>query len=138
MHRLTSWIVLAIVGLAPDLAHAQNDRPAIVPFTINVDQSVTRDLERRLARTRFPDQIAGAGWDYGADLAYLKTLVEYWRTDYDWRAEERELNKLQHYKTRLDGLDIHFVHQRSKHEDAFPLLLVHGWPGPAELLLFWL
>jgi len=129
MHRITSWTVFLIVSPALDLAHAQNEPPAIVPFTINVEKSVVEDLERRLARTRFPDQIDGAGWDYGTDLAYLKTLVEYWRTAYDWRARERELNKLQHYKTRLDGLDIHFVHQRSKHEDGFPLLLLHGWPG---------
>lgn len=129
MHRIVGWTTSIFVSLALNIAPAQEDRPAIVPFTIDVEKSVLEDLQVRLERTRFPDQIDGAGWDYGTDLAYLKTLVEHWRTTYDWRAQERELNKLQHYKTRLDGLDIHFVHLKSKHQDALPLLLVHGWPG---------
>ena len=98
-------------------------------FKIQVDDSILLDLKERLGRTRFPDQIAGAGWDYGTDLPYLKELVEYWRTRYDWRAQERKLNRFDHFKINIDGLDIHFIHQRSKHRDALPLTLIHGWPG---------
>ena len=101
----------------------------VVPFTIAVDEGVLDDLERRLGATRFPDQIEGADWDYGVERGYLQSLLEYWRTDYDWRAQERELNRWAHFKTRIEDLEIHFVHERSKHEDAMPLLLLHGWPG---------
>ena len=78
------------------------------PFTIHVSDDVLEDLRRRLGDTRFPDEIPGAGWDYGSNLDYLKALVHYWRTDFDWRAQEEKLNRLHHYKTPVDGLNIHF------------------------------
>ena len=87
------------------------------------------DLRRRLAHTRFPDQIEGTGWEYGIPVDYVRELVEYWRDKYDWRAQEARLNELAHFRTRIDGQSIHFIHARSSHADAFPLLLVHGWPG---------
>jgi microsomal epoxide hydrolase len=102
---------------------------AVTPFRINVPDAVLNDLKDRLARTRFPDQINGAGWEYGTELTYLKDLVTYWRTKYDWRAQERRLNQLPQFKTTIDGVDIHFVHQRSSRPDAIPLVFVHGWPG---------
>ena len=102
---------------------------AIVPFKINVPDSVLRDLKERLARTRFPDQLQNVGWDYGTDPAYLKPLVEYWRDKFDWRAQERKLNEFDQFTTNIDGLKIHFIHQKSKVPNAMPLVLTHGWPG---------
>src|SRR5262245_38032002 len=98
-------------------------------FQIRVDDSVLEDLRSRLARTRFPDQIEGTGWECGIPVDYLRELVEYWRDEYDWRVQEARLNELPHFRTRIDGQSIHFVHARSARADAFPLLLMHGWPG---------
>jgi epoxide hydrolase len=99
------------------------------PFTISVDNAVLDDLHQRLKRTRWPDQIEGTGWEYGVPVAYMQELVEYWQTKYDWRRQERELNKHPQYVTTIDGLDVHFIHVRSKVEGALPLVIVHGWPG---------
>ena len=99
------------------------------PFKINVPDSVLRDLKERLARTRFPDQLQNVGWDYGTDPAYLKPLIEYWRDSFDWRAQERKLNEFDQFTTNIDGLKIHFIHQKSKVPNAMPLVLTHGWPG---------
>jgi pimeloyl-ACP methyl ester carboxylesterase len=104
-----------------------NDK--IEAFEIHVPDDVLDDLRRRLAATRFPDQIAGTGWDYGTPIDYLRTLVEYWRDGYDWRTQEARLNQLPQFRTTIDGQSIHFVHARSSREDAMPLLVVHGWPG---------
>ena len=106
-----------------------SNRPAIMPFKMRVADDVLRDLRARLAQTRFPDGLEGAGWDYGTNLPYLKELVTYWRTTFDWRAQERRLNQFDQFKTNIDGLDLHFVHQRSKEPHALPLVLTHGWPG---------
>jgi epoxide hydrolase len=101
----------------------------IEQFQICVDDLVLDDLADRLACTRFPDEIDDTGWDYGIPLGYLRELVEYWRDQYDWRAQEARLNELEHFSTRIDGQQVHFVHARSSHANAFPLLLMHGWPG---------
>jgi len=101
----------------------------IEPFEIRVDDADLADLHERLARTRFPDQITGTGWEYGMPVGYLHELVDYWRDEYDWRAQEARLNGFAQFLTRIDAQSIHFVHARSAHEDALPLLLVHGWPG---------
>jgi pimeloyl-ACP methyl ester carboxylesterase len=98
-------------------------------FRVGVDDSVLADLHSRLARTRLPDQIDGTGWEYGIPVDYLRELVAYWRDTYDWRAQEARLNQLEHFRTEIDGQSIHFIHARSAHTDAFPLLLTHGWPG---------
>ena len=105
------------------------DSEAIRPFEISIPQSVLDDLQERLARTRFPDEIEGAGWDYGANLAYMKEFVQYWHDEFDWREQERRLNEFDQFKTNIDGLDIHFIHQRSPVTDAMPLIITHGWPG---------
>lgn len=102
---------------------------AIVPFKIQVPDAVLADLKDRLARTRFPGEIAGAEWDYGTSRAYLEELVTYWRDRFDWRAAERRLNQFDQFTTTIDGLDIHFLHQRSRNPGALPLVLTHGWPG---------
>jgi epoxide hydrolase len=101
----------------------------IEPFEIRVDDSVLDDLRRRLAETRFPDQIESTGWEYGTPTDYLAELVEYWRDSYDWRAQEARLNELEHFRTDIDGQSIHFIHARSANAEALPLLLTHGWPG---------
>jgi pimeloyl-ACP methyl ester carboxylesterase len=102
---------------------------AIRPFRIAVEDDVLRDLKDRLARTRWPDQIEGTAWEYGVPLAEMKPLVEYWRSSYDWRQQEKRLNEFDQFTTRIDGLEIHFVHVRSKHAGALPLVITHGWPG---------
>ena len=105
------------------------DGSAIVPFRMQVPNAVLTDLKQRLSQARFADEFPDAGWDYGTNLAYLKSLVDYWRDKYDWRAQEKKLNELDQFKTNIDGVDIHFIHQRSKNATAMPLLLLNGWPS---------
>jgi pimeloyl-ACP methyl ester carboxylesterase len=100
----------------------------VQPFTIDVPQTVLDDLQKRLKRTRWPDQVEGAGWDYGTNLDYMKELVTYWQNGYDWRAQEAELNKFSQFTTEIDGINIHFIHERGKGQNPMPLLLLHGWP----------
>lgn len=99
------------------------------PFTINVSDSTLDDLRTRLRATHWPEPIAGAGWDYGADVAYVRGLCEYWADGYDWRAAESRLNTLPGYVSEVDGVDLHYWHVKSSQPGAFPLLLIHGWPG---------
>jgi microsomal epoxide hydrolase len=99
------------------------------PFTANVPDNVLTDLRDRLGQARFPDQLDGAGWDYGTELDYLKTLCAYWRDAFDWRAQEAALNAFDQFTLPIDGIDMHFIHQRSKHADATPIVITHGWPG---------
>ena len=101
----------------------------IRPFDISVPGEVLTDLNNRLERTRLPDQIPGTGWDYGMNREYLKELIEYWKDEFDWRDQEEKLNSFDHFKTAIDGLDLHFIHERSPVDGAIPLLLTHGWPG---------
>ena len=102
---------------------------SIEPFHIEVGDSHLEDLRDRLVRTRFPDQMDGTGWEYGIPIDYLGELVEYWRDTYDWRSQEARLNSFSQYRTQIDGQSIHFIHARSAHADALPLLITHGWPG---------
>lgn len=102
---------------------------AIRPFRIQIPDGALKELKDRLSRTRYPDEVEGAGWDYGTNMAYLKELVAYWRDTFDWRRQERALNRFEQFKTTIDGLDVHFVHRRASRPNALPLLIVHGWPG---------
>lgn len=107
----------------------------VKPFTVNVPAEVLDDLRRRLANTRWPDQIVGSGWDYGTDIDYLRSLVDYWQNSFDWRDVERKINEFPQYTTLIDGQNIHFLHARSRVPGARPLILLHGWPGsPLEFL----
>lgn len=99
------------------------------PYRIEVPDAVLTDLASRLERTRWPAQIPGSGWSYGADMEYVKELCDYWRTGYDWRAHERRLNEHQQYLVEVDGLDLHVIHVKGKGDSPIPLLLIHGWPG---------
>ena len=105
------------------------DPTAVRPFEIDVPDAVLDDLRDRLHRARLPDELDDADWDYGTPLGYLTELVTYWRDEYDWRAQEAALNAFDHFKTQIDGIDVHFIHQRSPEPDALPLLITHGWPG---------
>jgi microsomal epoxide hydrolase len=99
------------------------------PFAIRVDDSVLADLRARLTRVRWPDEVPGGGWGYGTDLAYMKTLVAYWRDGYDWRVHEERLNRLPQFTLPLGGIELHFIHARGVGPRPLPLLLSHGWPG---------
>ena len=102
---------------------------AIEPFTIAVADEVLDDLRTRLRNTRWPEVEPVDDWTQGTPLSYLQELCAYWADDYDWRAREEALNRFDHFRTEIDGLGIHFIHQRSPHPEARPLLLSHGWPG---------
>ena len=102
---------------------------AAEPFRIGIPQEDLDDLGDRLARTRWPDQLPGVGWDYGIALDYVQDLAEYWRTGYDWRAQEQRLNAFPQFTTTVDGQRVHFLHVRSAEPDALPLIITHGWPG---------
>jgi epoxide hydrolase len=100
----------------------------IVPFRIAVPEADLADLRERLGRTRFPEPATVAGWEQGIPVEDLQKIVTAWR-NHDWRASEDRLNTLPHFRTTIDGLRIHFLHLRSPHPEAFPILLTHGWPG---------
>jgi pimeloyl-ACP methyl ester carboxylesterase len=99
------------------------------PFRVDIAQGALEDLKSRLALTRWPEEVPGLGWSRGVPLDYVKELAEYWRTEYDWRADEALLNSYPQYITEIDGANVHFIHVRSPEPDARPLLLTHGWPG---------
>jgi pimeloyl-ACP methyl ester carboxylesterase len=101
----------------------------IRPFRIEIPQADLADLSDRLARTRWPGEVAGSGWSRGVPLDYLQRLAEHWRTAYDWRRQEAELNRFPQFTTAIDGQTIHFLHVRSPEPGALPLVLVHGYPG---------
>jgi epoxide hydrolase len=105
------------------------DCPEIPPFRIDISQADLDDLNDRLVRTRWPDELPGVGWNRGLPLGYLKELAEYWRTVYDWREWEARLNDLPQFTTTIDGQNVHFLHVRSPEPDALPLIITHGWPG---------
>ena len=107
----------------------------IEAFRIAVPEADIEDLHLRLRGARWPDQLPDTGWDYGADYDYLKPLAQYWAGTYDWRVHEAKLNRFPGFLTEIDGQRIHFLHVRSPHQDALPLILTHGWPGSiAEFL----
>ena len=97
-------------------------------FSIDVAQPILDDLKDRLADIRWPDEVDGAGWDYGTNLTYLKELTAYWQHQFDWRKQERMLNQFSQFKATVDGLGIHFIYERGKGPNPLPLVLTHGWP----------
>jgi epoxide hydrolase len=105
------------------------DDNSIQPYRIAIPQADLDELRDRLGRTRWPDELPDVGWAYGVPLDYLKGLVEYWRTGYDWRAHEARLNEFAQFTTTIDGQNIHFLHVRSPEPNALPLIVTHGWPG---------
>jgi hypothetical protein len=101
----------------------------IRPFRVNVPEEQLVDLRRRIAATRWPERETVGDDSQGVQLSALQEIARYWRTDYDWRKAEAKLNALPQFIIEIDGLDIHFIHVRSKHENALPLIVTHGWPG---------
>ena len=101
----------------------------IVPFEISIAQKDLDDLQRRLAESRLPEAETPDDWSQGIPLGYVKEVLSYWQSDYDWRRAEARINESAQFKTELDGLGIHFAHVRSPETDALPLVMTHGWPG---------
>ena len=99
------------------------------PFTVSISDSEIDDVKQRLARTRWPDPETVGDWSQGVRVENARSLVDYWERGYDWRRFESELNRFPQFLTEIDGLDIHFIHVRSKNPNAMPLILTHGWPG---------
>ena len=106
-----------------------SDNTAIRPFQVNFPDAELTELRRRINATRWPERETVADASQGVQLATMQKLARYWATDYDWRKCEARLNALPNFITEIDGLDIHFIHVRSKHENALPLIVTHGWPG---------
>ncbi|GIE91913.1 microsomal epoxide hydrolase [Actinoplanes regularis] len=111
------------------MARMTKSRPGLRPFRIDIPQSQLDDLKSRLANTRWPQELPGVGWSRGVPVGYLREVADYWRTGYDWRAQEAALNRYPQHLTTIDGQNLHFLHVPSPEPDATPLLLLHGWPG---------
>ena len=126
---------LLIAGAAIPLAFstwpacAQAADPAIAPFKYHAPDAALADLKRRLDQTRWPERETVSDWSEGVPLAKMRALVDYWRDGYDWRRCEAALNRIPQFRTTIDGLGIHFIHARSKHANALPIVMTHGWPG---------
>jgi pimeloyl-ACP methyl ester carboxylesterase len=101
----------------------------ITPFRIAISDSALADLQQRLAHVRWPETLPGSGWREGAEIGFMRRLADHWQHRFDWRAQEARLNQLPQFLTRIDGLDVHFVHQRGTGPAPLPLVLTHGWPG---------
>jgi pimeloyl-ACP methyl ester carboxylesterase len=123
-----SIAVATTLSVLPEQADAI-ENSAIRPFRINVAENDLVDLRRRIGATRWPDPETATDLSQGVQLAKLQTLARYWATDYDWRKAETKLNALPQFITTIDGVDIHFIHVRSRHPNALPLIVTHGWPG---------
>jgi pimeloyl-ACP methyl ester carboxylesterase len=109
--------------------------PAVRPFRVDVPEEDLDDLRRRIAATRWPSKELVEDRSQGVQLATLRELARFWTTEYDWRTCEARLNALPQFTTEIDGVDIHFIHVRSQHENALPLIMTHGWPGSVIELL---
>src|SRR5258705_2552801 len=106
-----------------------DDKNAIRPFRVNVPETELSELRRRINATKWPERETVPDASQGVQLATVQALAKYWANEYDWRKVEAKLNALPQFITEIDGLDIHFIHVRSKHENALPLIVTHGWPG---------
>src|SRR5207344_3075604 len=106
-----------------------SDQTVLRPFHVNVPEAELTELRRRIHATKWPERETVTDASQGVQLATMQKLARYWATDYDWRKCEAKLNALPQFMTEIDGLDIHFIHVRSKHENALPLIVTHGWPG---------
>ena len=126
---LVASAAVSAANLIPGQLAAEVDGTKIRPFHISVPEEKLVDLRRRIAATRWPDKETVADQSQGAQLAKLQALVQYWGSGYDWRKVEAKLNGLPQFTTNIDGVDIHFIHVRSRHKNALALIVTHGWPG---------
>jgi epoxide hydrolase len=123
-------VLVVLATIRPGHGQARTADPAIIkPFQAHIPDDVLADLQRRLAGTKWPDQLPGTTWEYGADISKVRELADYWQRGYDWRAQEARINRFAQFTTEIDGQTIHFIHERSPRADAIPLMLIHGWPG---------
>ena len=129
MRPIPTLVAIFLLAAAGGVVPRAADDGRITPFTIHVADADLADLKARLSRARFPDEIPGSDWTYGTSRVYLESLVRYWRDGFDWRAQERALNRFEQFTTTIDGITVHFIHRRSKERNALPLLVTHGWPG---------
>src|SRR3989440_7739958 len=113
----------------------QTTATAVRPFGIDMPEEALADLRRRIAATRWPSRELVTDRSQGVQLATLQALARYWETEYDWRTAEAKLNALPQFMTEIDGVNIHFIHVKSQHENALPLIMTHGWPGSIIELL---
>ena len=120
---------MAQTSATPQGSKQADDKNAIRPFQVNVPEAELTELRRRINATKWPERELVADATQGVQLATMQALARYWGTEYDWRKVEARLNALPQFITEIDGLDIHFIHVRSQHEDALPLIVTHGWPG---------
>ncbi|EJB06010.1 putative hydrolase or acyltransferase of alpha/beta superfamily [Rhizobium leguminosarum bv. trifolii WSM597] len=125
----TGIAAASAAGLFPSVTAVAADAEAIRPFNVNIPEADIVDLHRRLSHARLPEQETVPDKSQGVQLKTIKQLLRYWERDYDWRKVEARINSVPNYITEIDGLDIHFIHVRSKHADALPLIVTHGWPG---------
>ena len=109
--------------------YREKEMSEITPFTINIPEAQLTDLRDRINNTRWAEEECVNDWSQGIPLTYVREIADYWATQYDWRKSEQHLNSFNHYLTNINDLDIHFIHQRSPHPDAYPLIITHGWPG---------
>src|SRR5215211_8754325 len=126
---LVASAAVSAVGLLPTQMTVAAEGDAIQPFSINFPEEALVDLRRRINATKWPEQEQVTDASQGVQLATIQTLARYWATDYDWRKVEVRINALPQFITEIDGIDIHFIHVRSKHENALPMIVTHGWPG---------
>jgi epoxide hydrolase len=126
---LGALLLFRSTALVQAQVEAKPDPTTIRPFQVHVPDRALIDLRRRLAETKWPDQLPGTTWEYGADIKTIRELADYWENNYDWRAQEAKINGFDQFTTEIDGQQIYFVHQRSPRADAIPLMLIHGWPG---------
>jgi len=138
LHKELAWLTACVLafgcaregkGVIADKNDDASAASAIRPFTFNAPQSALDDLRRRVAAARWPEKETVADQSQGVQLKTMRELAQYWATDYDWRKCEAKLNSLPQFVTEIDGVDIHFIHVRSKHENAMPIIVTHGWPG---------
>ena len=123
------------LGMLPLALRAATEGLSIRPFRAEIPEEALADLHRRIAATRWPDRETVADRSQGVQLAKLQELLRHWGAEYDWRRAEARLNALPQFMTEIDGLDIHFIHVRSRHPSALPLIMTHGWPGSVFELL---
>src|SRR6476660_1805629 len=117
------------ISATPHGGKQTDDKNAIRPFHVHVEEAEITELRRRINATKLPERETVTDASQGVQLATMQALARYWGTEYDWRTVEARLNALPQFITEIDGLDIHFIHVRSKHENALPIIVTHGWPG---------
>ena len=128
-HRRATALASGLCILSALASAEAADDISIRPFQVHVPEEALADLRHRIAATRWPDEETVDDRSQGVQLAKFQELIRYWGTGYDWRKVEARLNALPMFITEIDGVDVHFIHVRSKHENALPLIVTHGWPG---------